>query len=112
MLMTVTNVSSTFSLNDFDVYQGYAGGPTVNAVGGARKYPLPFPFSHVVIAASGNKQLPVHPQDFRTGGSVPLWATLTPNQEWNQMIQAGLVTVAIAAETGRRDLEELFITAV
>jgi hypothetical protein len=116
MLMTVTNPSAVLTLNDFDVYQGYTGGPTVNAIGGSRKYPLPYPFSHVILTPSGgslpSKQLAVHPRDWTKGGPVPFWTTLEPAEEWNQVVQSGLVTVTFAAETGRRDVEELFTAAV
>lgn len=112
--MTVTNLSAAFAINTPDYYQGYTGGPTVNALGGNKKYPLPFPFSHVELAASGAKQLPVHPSDFMKGGGGPvsLFSTLSPAHEWNQVVQSGLVSVAFAAETGRRDIEELFTNAV
>src|SRR5690348_14251431 len=104
--MTVTNASASITLNDFDVYQGYTGGPTVNAVGGARKYPLPYPFKHIVLAPSASKQLPVHPADFRKNGPVMFWETFSPADEWNNAVQSGLVTVTFASETGRRDTEE------
>jgi hypothetical protein len=110
--MEVTNPSATRTLNDFDVYQGYTGGPPVNAVGGSRKYPLPYPFGHVVMAPLDVVELPVHPRDFAKGGAVPLWATMSPADEWNQVVQQGLVTIAFAAEVGRRDVEELFTASV
>ena len=116
MLMTVTNTSATLTLNDFDTYNGFPPpftGPGVNAVGGARKYPLPYPFGHIVLAPlAASPSLPVHPADFRKGGAVLPWQTMSPSDEWNQVIQSGLVTVVFAAEVGRRDTEELFLASV
>ena len=105
MLVTITNASS-LTLNDLDVHDGGSG-----AIGGARKRPLPFPFGHIgALAASGTKQLPMHPSDWRYKGSISM--PMEPKDEWNQLVQAGTVTIAVAAEADRRDSEELFIDAI
>jgi hypothetical protein len=54
--------------------------------------------------------LSIHPQDFRympTMGSNP-----EPRDALNLMIQAGDISVALAAEAPIRDLEERFANAV
>jgi hypothetical protein len=111
MLATVTNTSGR-TINKLDSYLGYAGGLGVSsAVGGNRTDPLPYPFGHIgELAAAGTKQLPMHPRDFRYKAvpSMPREA----GEDWQVMIQAGVVTLAFAAETGRRDSEELFVNAV
>jgi hypothetical protein len=114
MLLTVTNLSASITLNDLDVYQGYvsASMPTVNATGGARKYPLPYPFGHVVLGPSGNKQLPAHTMDMLKGGPAPMWSTFNPGTEWNQLIQAGVVSVTIATEATTTNLLDLMVASV
>lgn len=110
MLMTVTNTSGHV-LNDFDTYYGYSPTPLVNAVGGQRKDPLPYPFGHVVLGIGASSlALPVRPRDW-THKRVP-WLTLDPGEEWNQVVQAGKVTYILAAETPIRDVDEAFFTAV
>lgn len=109
MLMTVTNTSASLSLNDLDVYQGAAGGVTVNATGGARKRPLPFPFGHIVLAASGNKQLSVHARDMFKQN---VCESHSPAEQWMALVQAGTVTIAIADETTYRDTLDLMITEI
>lgn len=109
MLMTVTNTSGHV-LNDFDTYYGYSPTPLVNAVGGQRRDPLPYPFDWVILAIGGNKQLPIRPRDF-THKAVP-WLPLRPGEEWNQMIQAGKVTYLLGAEAAFGDIDEAFFNAV
>jgi hypothetical protein len=112
MLMTVTNTSGHI-LNDFDTYYGYSPTPLVNAVGGQRRDPLPYPFDWVVLQAAGplvSKQLPIRPRDF-THKAVP-WLPLRPGEEWNQMIQAGKVTYLLGAEAAFGDIDEAFFNAV
>lgn len=110
-LMTVTNQKS-YSLNNLDVYQGDPTSPTVNATGGARKYPLPFPFDWVVLGPNGGgadaRQLPVNPRDFRKA-SCHEHVPLQHGEEWNQLVQDGTVTVAFAAQTDIRDVEHVLI---
>lgn len=99
-LMTVTNLQAT-AMNAVD-------SNSAGATGGARKDPLPHPFQHIVLSATGGgsdaKQLPVHQADFRHK-SVP-WLSMEPREEWNMLVQAGKVTVAFAAQTGQRDVED------
>lgn len=112
--MTVTNLSTSLTLNDFDTYVGYPGITLpIAAVGGSRVRPVPYPFSHLVFSKSPvagyQVQLPVHPADFSK--QVP-WGTFAPSTEWNQVVQSGAVSVSFANETTRRDTEELFTAAV
>lgn len=115
MLVTVQNQLSR-AINAADtVSNQLTGGPAdLVATGGNLTDPLPYPFNLAgELAALGGAdsiQLGVHPADFRR--QHVLWRALEPAGEWNQMIQAGTVTFAIAAETDRTDTEELFITAV
>lgn len=110
MLVTVTNTSGV-TLNAL-ASETHGSGPSgVVATGGAKVKPLPYPFGHIgSLAAAGTKQLPMHPSDWRYK-SVP-WVSHEPAQEWNDLVQKGWVTLAYAAETGRRDAEELFTAAV
>ncbi len=107
MLVTVTNTSGA-AMNGAATYTSGSGTATVLATGGARSNPLPFPFGHIgELAASGTKQLPVHPRDFRYK-PVP-WVSMEPGEEWNQLVQAGKVTLAFASQATRNDVEELFL---
>jgi len=81
-----------------------------------RTYPLPYPFdlagALAINGASGDSiQLPMHPRDMRYSRSQ-MARGLPVSEEWNQLVQAGVVTFAIAAQTNRRDVEELYTTAV
>lgn len=110
-LMTVTN-QKAYSLNALDVYQGDLTSPTVNATGGGRKHPLPYPFEHIVLGPNGGgsdaKQLPVCPRDFRKAPQHE-HVTLQHGEEWNQLVQDGTVTVALAAQIDIRDVEHVLI---
>lgn len=112
--MTVTN-QKAYTLNALDVYQGDLTSPTVNATGGARKRPLPYPFEHIVLGPNGamvppldNKMLPVCPRDFRKA-PIHEHTTLQHGEEWNQLVQNGTVTVAFGAQAGVRDVEHVLI---
>jgi len=109
MIVTLTNISGV-TLNDLDIV---GPSPLVTAKGGQRKYPLPYPFGHIgALANSATSVLPVKLRDLRKGGPVSYAATLSPDEEWNQMIQAGQVTWGIATETtvsGVNDTEEIFV---
>lgn len=106
MIITVTNTSGV-TLNDLDALTGGSGPSALNAVGGARKFPLPYPFGHIgALAAAGTKILAVKPRDFRKRNAAE---TLEPGEEWNQLVQAGRVTFAVAAESTNRDIEEKYI---
>jgi hypothetical protein len=105
MLMTVTNLS-TLTLNA-PIVGG--NGVSADAVGGSRANPLPFPFSHIVLAPTGttvvvdgktwadHSDMPVHMEDMRK--SIP-WLPLEPSREWQMLVQKGLVSVSFAVETG------------
>jgi hypothetical protein len=104
MLVTVTNVSGG-TINAPE-QGGYGRSP--DAVGGARSKPLPYPFAHIgSLANGGTKQLPMHPEDLRFK-SVP-WLPLDPRTEWQQMVQAKMVTLTIADQAGVKNIEELMI---
>lgn len=111
MIATVTNLSSSKTLNALDQQIVGLGAAQTIATGGAYKYPLPHPFNrNGSIAPLASKLLSIHPQDFRwmpTMGSNP-----EPRDALNLMIQAGDISVSLAAETPRRDLEEVFANAV
>lgn len=107
MLVTVTNVT-TAAINNL-----ITGGSGVSsdAVGGSVNRPLPYPFAHIgSLAASGTKQLPMHPADWRRK-AVP-WVPLEPAAEWQQLVQAKVVTLTIGAQSGVVDSEENFIHSV
>ena len=105
MLVTVTNTSASLALNRLAVAEDGI------ATGGQRLDVLPYPFGHVIIAASGNLQLPVQPIDFHDAQTQMRRGSPT-RERWNRLAQSGRATVAIAAQTGRRDVQELYITAV
>lgn len=109
MLMTVTNTSATLALNVLDTYVSGPSGSTASivATGGARVRALPHPFSHATIAASGNLQLPVHPEDMRE--NFYTGPESSPRSKWNQLVNAGMVTLAFADQTGVRDTEERLV---
>lgn len=113
MLTTVTNTSGAAinGLDSFTTDLGQGGPAVLTAVGGARSKPLPYPFGHIgSLANSATKQLPMHPRDWRYK-AVP-YQPHEAGEEWQQLVQRGIVTLAFAAQTGRRDAEELFTTAV
>ncbi len=112
MLMTVTNLTAN-QINYLDYYYGYPGVPPVtNAIGGNLVTPVPYPFdwvqpfqpNGVVIAPGGpgntyEVQLPVHFDDLGYAGPVePNFGPLKVQTLWNQLIQAGTVSVSFAAE--------------
>lgn len=113
MLTTITNLTSgpINGLDSFTTDIGQGGPATLTARGGARSKPLPYPFGHIgELAASGTKQLPMHPRDWRFK-AVP-YEPFEAGQEWQDLVQRGVVSMAFAAETARRDQEELFTYAV
>ena len=113
MLVTVTNLTAN-PINGPDQFTtdiGQGGPATLTAVGGARKNPLPHPFGHIgALEASGTKQLPMHPSDWRFK-SVP-YEPFEAGQDWQTLVQRGIVSLTIASQTGRRNQEELFLTNV
>jgi hypothetical protein len=113
MLVTITNASAS-AINGLQQYSSGEGiGPAAClAEGGQRSTPLPWPFGHVgEIAASGTKQLPMHPRDFGHR-DVMVGSPFTASEELQQLVQQGVVTVAVAAETGFRDVEEDFLATL
>lgn len=110
MIVTVTNTSGG-DLNKLDEITGGTGTASLLAVGGARKDPLPYPFGHIgTLADSAAKVLPMHNRDWRYK-SVP-WLPQEPSIEWQQLVQAGKVTIGVAAETNAVDEEDLFVAAL
>lgn len=117
MLMQVTNLKAV-QLNYLDYYFGYPGVPPVtNAVGGNRVNPVPFPFDWYIFPANGvtgyNPTFSVHPSDW--GMSHPNFGPLRNGEMWNQLVQAGTVSIAFSAETtvsGVGDQTERFFAAV
>ena len=110
MLMTVTNTSGR-TLNALDEITGGTGPASLLAVGGARKDPLPYPFGHIgSLANAAASVLPMHTRDWRYK-SVP-WLPQEPSIEWQQLVQAGTVTMAAATETDATDEEDIFVDAV
>lgn len=113
MLTTVTNTSGA-TINGLDSLTtdiGQGGPAVLTATGGARRTPLPYPFGHIgALANGGTKQLPMHPRDWRHK-DVP-YMPHEAGQEWQQLVQRGIVTLSYAAQTGRRDEEELFTASI
>ena len=105
MIVTLTNTSGGV-LNDLDIHDGGS-----LAVGGQRKDPLPYPFGHIgPLLDTIAKVLPMHTRDWRYK-SVP-WLPQEPSIEWQQLVQAGTVTMAAATETNATDEEDIFVDAV
>lgn len=112
MLVTVTNTAG----RDINVAQ--VGEDGIAASGGEhpeeathRSDPLPYPFSHIgTLASAAAKQLPMHPSDW-SRKSVPS-ASQFPWNKWNVLVNAGIVTMATAAQTDSVDNEEAFLAVV
>ena len=107
MLVTVTNETAG-TINNLQ--ENSAG-----ATGGVRENALPFPFGWIGdLASSGTKQLTMHPGDLyhrsvMNGSAQMAW------EKFQQMIQAGTISVAIADQgsaLGVRALDELFFIEV
>jgi len=110
VLLTVTNDSGR-TINGLDSITGGTGSSALLATGGARKDPLPYPFGHIgELADAASKQLPMHVRDWRYK-SVP-WLPQEPSIEWQQLVQAGVVSLAVASETNQVDEENIFVNAV
>lgn len=128
MLVTVENVTNTVGLpsrtiNLYDTYTTLGSGPPATvATGGNRVDALPYPFDWVGLsqyhdgynnnglAAGSSIQLPMHPRDFRYR-AVPGLPT-DAGQDFQALVQAGIITVAITTESHVRDVEELAFVAI
>lgn len=83
---------------------------------------LPYPFGRYVgeLEANGGAdsiQLPMHEADFRQNSTVGLGSSqmargLPVRDQWNQMVQAGVVTFTVADQTDDQDVEEAFILEI
>ncbi len=112
MLVTVTNTAG----RDINVAQ--VGEDGIAFSGGEhpeeathRSDPLPYPFSHIgTLADSAALQLPMHPADWRHK-SAPSRAQF-PWTQWTALVQAGIVTMATAAQTDNTNQEEEYIDAI
>jgi len=114
MLVTVTNLSSSVSLNSLDTLTAgtiaTTGPATLSATGGARVRPLPYPFGHVELAASGSKQLGMNVRDWRH--KVLPGVPMEPGEEWQQLVQGGVVSVALAVQAGQVDPESVAVDTI
>jgi hypothetical protein len=107
MVVTITNTSGG-DLNKLDEITGGVGTAALLAVGGARKDPLPYPFGHIgTLADSATSILAMHARDWRYK-SVP-WLPQEPSIEWQQLVQAGKITMSQAVETNDVDLEDIWL---
>lgn len=113
MLVTVTNTAGR-SINVAAVGEDGVALPGGNHPEEAthRTDPLPYPFSHIgTLASAGTKQLPMHPRDWRYSRSQ-MARGLPISEKWNQLVQAGICTLTVAAQANVRDEEEIFMNAV
>ena len=114
MVVTVTNLSSTLALNELETLTAgtiaTTGTATLLAVGGNRVRPLPYPFGHVTIAASGTSVLAMHQSDWTY---QPIYGLpQRPIDQWNVLIQNGTLTMGFAAQAGVRDPMDLAINTI
>lgn len=110
MLMSVQNNSSTLTLNAIETVIAGSGPSGLVLSGGNRTNPLPYPFNLVTIAPSATKILPAHHRDMEY--RKPSFDPQQSSEQWNQMIQAGTVTVTYAAESTNRDTDDIMIDAI
>lgn len=112
ILVTVENLTANI-LNDLDtIDSGATLGPArVQAVGGARKRPIPYPFGHIVLQANGDpadaKTLPVYARDFRY--MQPAYGSKLPGEDWDLLVHAGTLSFTVAATTSMDNQEDLFL---
>jgi hypothetical protein len=115
MQATVTNTSG-HSINYLDTTSYPAGvgvGAGGAASGGARCYPLPYPFAWIgTLANSGSKQLPMGPSDLYQPDGAVNCLTFQTWQQWQQLVQAGIVTIAFAQETNPAAVDEIAIGVI
>jgi len=113
MLVTITNTAGR-SINVPAVGEdGVAlGGGNHPEETTHRTDPLPYPFAHIgTLAASATKQLPMQPSDFRYNRGEAVMAKGV-QQQWNGLVQRGVVTFAVAAQSTNQDVESLFIGTI
>lgn len=122
MLVTVTNLTSR-EINKPAVAEDGEALPGGNHPEEAthRTDPLPYPFHRYVgtLDANGGAndsiQLPMHPSDWRVNGGLAnaqMARGLPVRDEWNQLVQGGVVSFAVAAQAGTQDQEEIYTSAV
>lgn len=110
MLVSVTNLSSTLTLNALATTTNGSvattGVATLVATGGQREYPLPYPFNDIVLAPSAAfaVPLPINQQDWRHKPIVG--QAFEPVQEWAALISEGLVSMTFSAQAGVVDPED------
>lgn len=113
MLVTVTNTSG----GNLNAPAAITGGPSgvpwaLNATGGSKEKPLPFPFGHIgTLANAGTKQLPMKLKDWDKRGGLNA-GSFTAGMQWQDLVQRGFVTLTIADETANRSQHELFVTEI
>lgn len=104
MLVTVTNTSG-ITLNTLALAEDGV------ATGGSRENPLPYPFGHIgELLDTIAKVLPMHTADLREGAggaTAQMGRGLPARDRWNQLVQAGTVTFAAAAQTDATDVEDV-----
>ena len=108
MLVTVTNTSG-HSINYAAVGEDGVALPGGNHPEEAthRVYPLPYPFGHIgTLINGGTKQLAMHPRDWTYSRSQ--MRGMAVSERWNQLVNAGVVTLTVGAQANRRDQEELY----
>jgi len=113
MLVTLTN-SSGRDLNVPAVGEDGLSLPGGNHPNEAthRTDPLPYPFGHIGIFGSADPPvvLPMHPRDWHYSRSQ--MQSMPVSEQWQQLIQAGTVTLATGAQADSQDQEELYIHEV
>ena len=117
MLVTVTNLT-TRTINILDAVDSRRSNGPADLLApslGSRTDPLPHPFDQVgTLDESGGSapaiQRAMHIGDFRRPHVY--WRALGPDDEWNLLVQGGVVSFAEAAESGRVDIEEEFDLAI
>jgi len=117
MIITVTNQLAV-EINKPEVGEDGVALPGGNHPEEAthRSNPLPYPAGPYVgtLDANGGANdavdIAMNPRDWRYSRSQ--MRGLPVSEQWNQIVQAGVVTFAIAAQTDVRDVEELYVAAV
>jgi hypothetical protein len=107
MLIQVTNLKS-YAINAPDVYAGAVGGNVVNG--------LPHPFGWIgPMAKNGDsgyqKTLAMLPSDLGKREAVN-GSAQTAGEKWQQLVQAGVVSLTYTAQTDTTSVEEKFVHAV